>query len=899
MSASTKRAWKLQEFVAHGANVNCLALGHKSGRVLVTGGDDKKVNLWAVGKPNCIMSLCGHTTAVECVRFGHTEELVCAGSQSGALKIWDLEAARLVRTLTGHKSGIKCIDFHPYGDFLSSGSNDTNLKLWDIRRKGCIFTYKGHNQTINSLKFSPDGQWIATAGEEGAVKMWDLRAGKLMTEFHDHGGPVHDVEFHPHEFLLASGSHDRTVNFWDLESFQLICSTERETAPVKCIYFHPEGEALFSSTGDSLRVHGWEPCKTYDTLPMGWGKVKDIATASQQLIGAACQQSHVSLYVVDLKRVAPFSGKTNAGTNANITFRPGQTVRRSFIKDPAAGNGNAVNNNGKDRRAQVKISEEAASDKSGTDPEDSDAVSTADITDVTNYENIFCPRQRELNRTPPLDPFEPPPTSDAETSLRPEPAARPSRHSRPDRPSPSPTRRTSQPTLPSSTFQPEKPVPEYRRGSNAGLPDPPRPRLSTSQPRPMSVHDPASLYDLRGGGGRDLPASPVRATPPSPVRGSYRTSVNLSACRDAPEQEFLPAGPQRQQPRAPPQPVAARTTPDPPYRDHQPYASSPPKPLHPVPTPTKGYPSPPTREGAHHRLSEGGPPTNPRVSEGPSQHRLSPGGPLDRPALVRPGTRNTSSDRGFREQTGMKQQNNSSGNYKTCGSSGSSTPEEKIDLVPMVSDKPTGLKPEDFLSKTFGGCRLQLSPAESDKFGGFGQASDLSESEVTSSILKGHDNMMAVLTARGRNIEIIRKLWQGKDAKTAVEQAVAVNDQAVMVDLLSVIVLRPSIWNLDLCTTLLPPIGDLLQSKYESYINAACGALKLILKKFAPVIKSNIDNPGSSVGVDISREERANKCMQCYKDLVKIRSFILKRQTMQGKVGHVYRELGILMQYLD
>ena len=42
-----------------GADVNCLALGHKSGRVLVTGGEDKKVNLWAVGKPNCIMSLSG------------------------------------------------------------------------------------------------------------------------------------------------------------------------------------------------------------------------------------------------------------------------------------------------------------------------------------------------------------------------------------------------------------------------------------------------------------------------------------------------------------------------------------------------------------------------------------------------------------------------------------------------------------------------------------------------------------------------------------------------------------------------------------------------------------------------------------------------------------------------
>ena len=45
----------VEEFVAHGENVTCLALGRKSGRVMVTGGDDKKVNLWAVGRPNCIM----------------------------------------------------------------------------------------------------------------------------------------------------------------------------------------------------------------------------------------------------------------------------------------------------------------------------------------------------------------------------------------------------------------------------------------------------------------------------------------------------------------------------------------------------------------------------------------------------------------------------------------------------------------------------------------------------------------------------------------------------------------------------------------------------------------------------------------------------------------------------
>ena len=49
----------IEEFIAHGAPVNCLTLGHKSGRVMVTGGEDRKVNTWAVGKPNCIMVRTG------------------------------------------------------------------------------------------------------------------------------------------------------------------------------------------------------------------------------------------------------------------------------------------------------------------------------------------------------------------------------------------------------------------------------------------------------------------------------------------------------------------------------------------------------------------------------------------------------------------------------------------------------------------------------------------------------------------------------------------------------------------------------------------------------------------------------------------------------------------------
>ena len=67
----------------------------------------------------------------------------------------------------------------------------------------------------------------------------------------------------------------------------------------------------------------------------------------------------------------------------------------------------------------VKVSEEQ-SDKSGTDPEDSEEnFNQADITDYRNYEQIFRPRQRELNRTPEItdEEFQAPEISEPETSL--------------------------------------------------------------------------------------------------------------------------------------------------------------------------------------------------------------------------------------------------------------------------------------------------------------------------------------------------------------------------------------------------------------------------------------------------------------------------------------------------
>ncbi|KAJ0428236.1 putative transcription factor WD40-like family [Helianthus annuus] len=321
--ATTKRAYKLQEFVAHASTVNCLKIGRKSSRVLVTGGEDHKVNLWAIGKPNAILSLSGHSSGIDSVSFDSSEVLVAAGAASGTIKLWDLEEAKIVRTLTGHRSNCISLDFHPFGEFFASGSLDTNLKIWDIRRKGCIHTYKGHTRGVNAIRFTPDGRWVVSGGEDNSVKLWDLTAGKLLHDFKFHEGQVQCIDFHPNEFLMATGSADKTVKFWDLETLELIGSAGPETSGVRCMTFNPDGRTLLCGLHESLKVFSWEPIRTHDAVDVGWSKLSDLNMHEGKLLGCSYNQSCVGVWVVDISRTEPYKVSKSNGHQEQITNSSG------------------------------------------------------------------------------------------------------------------------------------------------------------------------------------------------------------------------------------------------------------------------------------------------------------------------------------------------------------------------------------------------------------------------------------------------------------------------------------------------------------------------------------------------------------------------------------------------
>ncbi|KAI5620735.1 katanin p80 WD40 repeat-containing subunit B1 [Silurus asotus] len=178
------------------------------------------------------------------------------------------------------------------------------------------------------------------------------------------------------------------------------------------------------------------------------------------------------------------------------------------------------------------------------------------------------------------------------------------------------------------------------------------------------------------------------------------------------------------------------------------------------------------------------------------------------------------------------------------------------------------------------------------------ESSVAADEEALVQIRKGHGTMLVMLTSRHKNLDTVRSFWAGGDIKISLDSAMSMNDMSIVVDILNMINLKPSLWKLDTCMCILPQLEELLQSKYESYVQTGCMSLKLILKRFWPIISDSLTAP-PSVGVDITREERLQKCKTCYKQLKNLSNVVKKRAEQVGRYGSTFKELQLLMAPLD
>lgn len=207
------------------------------------------------------------------------------------------------------------------------------------------------------------------------------------------------------------------------------------------------------------------------------------------------------------------------------------------------------------------------------------------------------------------------------------------------------------------------------------------------------------------------------------------------------------------------------------------------------------------------------------------------------------------------------------------------------------------------------------------------------EYELNRNVRRQHRFILAKLEERRRQLQIVHSVWHQKDFKLAIEtlldlyqqgliysqvmdsdkQTLSSLNTCLLVDALSVITLRPKLWTLDVSQLLLPVIvSDLLSQdlRYENYIELGLKSVRLILTSFSQVIVStlqlrestNSTSSSFSKQIDLSFEERTNKCLNCLKLLMEAKSMLASRRNIlrgQPKWSCMLLELDQLFARLE
>lgn len=282
--------------------VTSLALS-SSGKLALTGGNDKAVHVHDRTQDKVVATLKGHTKRVVRVEFSQRQvqtgaeadqlpspTYALSASEDRSIRIWKLdedstESYTLTHTLKGFSSEPTGISVHPCGDFVVSVFRDGHWRLHDLATGEALLEVpapaaesdeaNAGGYTYESVQIHPDGTLMALGTAEGVVHIWDLKAVTKVETLQGHNGPIRTLDFSENGYYLAvaasSTSAPAEVKIWDLRKIAVagVISLPEEyssSGPIRAVKFDPAG-AFLAVAGNDLRIYAnksWKELKVYD-----------------------------------------------------------------------------------------------------------------------------------------------------------------------------------------------------------------------------------------------------------------------------------------------------------------------------------------------------------------------------------------------------------------------------------------------------------------------------------------------------------------------------------------------------------------------------------------------------------------------------------------------------------
>lgn len=268
------------------------------GKLLASGGHDKKAVLWNTDSLKPKTSLEEHSALITDVRFSPSMSRLATSSFDKTVRVWDADnPGYSLRTFTGHSSTVMSLDFHPNkDDLICSCDGDGEIRYWSINNGSCQRVFKGGTA---QMRFQPRfGRYLAAAAEN-VVSILDVETQACRHTLQGHTNSIHSVCWDPSGEFLASVSED-SVRVWTLGSgsegecvHELSCNGNKFHS---CVFHPTYSSLLVIGCYQSLELWNMSENKTM-TLAAHDGLIAALAVSTVTgLVASASHDKFVKLW---------------------------------------------------------------------------------------------------------------------------------------------------------------------------------------------------------------------------------------------------------------------------------------------------------------------------------------------------------------------------------------------------------------------------------------------------------------------------------------------------------------------------------------------------------------------------------------------------------------------------
>ena len=190
-----------------------------SGRLAVAG-HDWTVSLWDIRKPESpIHVITGHENPVQAVALSSGGRLLASGGADKKLRLWNLDTLDLVRTYRRQGDFISAISFSPDDRLVASGTLNGGISIFRTSSRSRIKRLGGHGGEITAMAFSPDGRLLITASKDSTIRVRETRRWRTLKTLPDHQGPVTSLAVAPDGQTFATAGADGKLRIWAARAF--------------------------------------------------------------------------------------------------------------------------------------------------------------------------------------------------------------------------------------------------------------------------------------------------------------------------------------------------------------------------------------------------------------------------------------------------------------------------------------------------------------------------------------------------------------------------------------------------------------------------------------------------------------------------------------------------------